>query len=174
MKPALIAVALLLTTSLSRAAVIDSGSGGFTVQHQLDTSAPHAAVFQKMVTEVASWWLDDHTWSGDAANLSIEQRAGGCFCEQLPQGGSVEHLRVVYIQPGSLIRLQGGLGPLQEMGANGAMSWSVTPNDDGGSRIEWRYRVHGHLESGFDDIAAAVDRVLGQQLAGLGASIGQP
>lgn len=82
----------------------------------------------------------------------------------------MEHPRVVYIQPGHLVRLQGGLGPLPEMGLNGAMTWKVSHHpDSAGSRIEWRYTVHSFLPGGFEEISAAVDQVLGGQLASLTA-----
>jgi hypothetical protein len=38
-------------------------------------------------------------FSRDAANLSTELRAGGCFCERLKDGRSVQHLQVVYAAP---------------------------------------------------------------------------
>jgi len=50
----------------------------------------------------ASWWDGAHSHSGDAANLSIDPRPGGCFCETSPSHsgdgdrnrGGVEHMRV--------------------------------------------------------------------------------
>lgn len=173
MRPLSLLSALLLAFApVAQAEVTAVGDSGFVVHHGVDVTAEPAAVFQTMVGEVSAWWLSDHTWSGNSANLSIERHAGGCFCEQLPDGGSVEHLRVVHIQPGHLIRLQGGLGPLQEMGLNGAMTWTVSHHpDSGGSRIEWRYTVHGFLPDGFEEISAAVDQVLGLQLASLTARL---
>ena len=42
------------------------------------------------------WWDPSHTWSGSAKNLTFEPKAGGCFCEKLADGGSVQHGRVIY------------------------------------------------------------------------------
>jgi hypothetical protein len=169
MKDLLVTLALLsmMSAAPAGAEVTSSGPGGFSIHHGVDVESTPAVAFQIMVAGISSWWLSDHTWSGDSASLSIDQRAGGCFCEQLPEGGSVEHMRVIFIQPGRLIRLQGGLGPLQEMGLAGTMTWSVQPGTEGISRIEWKYTVHGYLEGGFTEISAAVDHVLGQQLASL-------
>ena len=47
-----------------------------------------------------------------AANLSLDAAPGGCFCERLPNGGGVEHMRVTYVEPGKRIVLTGSLGPL--------------------------------------------------------------
>ncbi len=48
---------------------------------------------------------------------------GGCFCELIPDGaGEIEHMRVIYTRPGVTLRLQGGLGPLQEVGVSPAFS----------------------------------------------------
>ena len=78
---------------------------------------------------------------------------------------------MVYFDPGKLIRFQGGLGPLQDMGLNGAMTWSVEPHGETGAHIEWRYVVHGYRDQGFEDLAPVVDQVLGQQLASLAAAL---
>ena len=69
-------------------------------------------------------WLDKLVHGGirstrtqrDAKNLSIDARPGGCFCEKLPNGGGVEHARVVYVAPREVLRLSGALGPLQGVG----------------------------------------------------------
>jgi hypothetical protein len=54
-----------------------------------------------------------HTFSRNAANLSLELHAGGCFCERLKNDGSVQHMQVVYVAPGEALRLRGALDPLQ-------------------------------------------------------------
>ena len=68
-----------------------------------------------------------HTVSKDAANLSLELRAGGCFCERLKDGGSVQHLQVAYTAPWAGLRLRGALGPLQMEGVDGALAWRISP-----------------------------------------------
>ena len=57
--------------------------------------------------------------------LEEELKAGGCLCEKIPaEGGSVEHLRIVFARPGRLLRAQGGLGPLQGEAVVGTLTWS--------------------------------------------------
>ena len=91
-------------------------------------------------------------------------------CEKLPNGGEVEHLRIIHFNPGVELRFNGALGPLQSMAVNGRMIWSIAAAE-GGHRVTFTYHVFGHPEGGLDGIAPAVDRVIGEQLAGLAARL---
>jgi len=55
---------------------------GFEVATTVTVAAPADRVYSAL-GEVGRWWSPSHTFSRDAANLSIELRAGGCFCERL-------------------------------------------------------------------------------------------
>jgi hypothetical protein len=109
------------------------------------------------------WWDPSHTFSRDAANLSMELHAGGCFCERLKDGGSVQHLQVVYAAPGQGLRLRGALGPLQTEGVDGTLSWTLKPGE-GGTSVALSYVVGGYIRSGTEQWAPRVDRVLDEQL----------
>ncbi len=109
-------------------------------------------------------------YSDDPANLSLDERAGGCFCEKLPNKGSVEHMRVVYIQPPRMIRMTGALGPLQAEAADGTMAITLAKTE-AGTRITMSYVAGGYIRAGADKLAPIVDRVLAQQLLGLKAAI---
>jgi hypothetical protein len=64
--------------------------------------------------------------------------------------------------------MTGGLGPLMEMGATGALTWRVAPRKDGaGSTITWTYRVSGYNEKGWDAMSGIVDQVLALQFSRL-------
>jgi hypothetical protein len=78
------------------------------------------------IVQPATWWDSRHTWSGSAANLSLAAASGGCFCERLPNGGSVLHMSTVNAVPNQKLVLFGALGPLQSSGAAGhwPLSWS--------------------------------------------------
>ncbi len=125
-------------------------------------SAPADRVYAAL-GEVGHWWDPSHTFSRDAANLSIELRAGGCFCERLKDGGSVQHLQVVYAAPGQGLRLRGALGPLQMEGVDGTLSWTLKPGE-GDTAVTLSYVVGGYLRSGMEQWAPKVDRVLDEQL----------
>jgi hypothetical protein len=115
------------------------------------------------VVAVGKWWDPEHTYSGDAANLSIDPRPQGCWCEKLPGQGGVRHLTVMYADPGKTLRFEGGLGPLQAMGVAGSLAFVFRPAEKG-TAVELSYVVGGYNPKGFQDIAAGVDTVLRAQL----------
>lgn len=156
--------ALLAGYRASVAAVADSSAAGFLVHHETVIHAPAADVYTA-ITNVGSWWDGAHSWSGRAENLSIDPRAGGCFCEKLPNG-SVQHMTVVYADPGKQMRLAGGLGPLQGLAASGAMTFALKGGDDG-TRVSLDYMVGGYMPGGIGALAHPVDGVLGIQFARL-------
>ena len=176
MRIALLTVVLSLTLPYTlRAEVIDLMPGGFVVSHSAEVSAGAEAVWQMMMYRVEDWWHPDHSWSADAANLYIDAKLGGCFCERLPSsGGAVEHLRIVSIEPPRRVRLDGALGPLADMPVHGRMSWSIEATGTDGSRLTFAYRVHGALPGGFEALAPAVDGVIGQQHQRLRALFSAP
>ena len=142
------------------AAGADVAPTGFLVRYKLGIAAPVTAVFGSLLN-VGSWWSEKHTYSGDSKNLSLEARAGGCFCEKLANG-SVEHMRVVQLRANEMLRLAGALGPLQASGVAGAMTWRLSPAENG-SKLELTYSVGGFMPGGFQAIAPAVEMVLREQ-----------
>jgi hypothetical protein len=140
-------------------------SEGFEVREQIHVSAAPAAVYAALITP-ARWWDSQHTYSGNAANLTLDAKAGGCWCERLADGGSVLHLIVGYAAPGKGLRLRGGLGPLQAMGIEGALSFSLKGGNDA-TDLTVTYAVGGYAKEGFDNLSKAVDGVLGEQVARL-------
>jgi len=136
---------------------------GFLVKLEASVSAPKPKVYDALVGQIGSWWNPEHTYSHDAKNLSIDARPGGCFCEKLPNDGGVEHLRVVYIAPGEVLRLSGGLGPLQASGLAGSLTWKLTGGAEN-TRVELSYSVGGFIQGGFEKIAPAVESMLNDQL----------
>jgi uncharacterized protein YndB with AHSA1/START domain len=155
----MLALMTLVCAFPSLADVADSGDNGFTLRETATLSVPPAKAYAAML-EVAKWWASDHTYSGDAANLSLEAKPGGCWCEGLPGGGGVQHMTVVFLLPGKQVRLAGGLGPLQSMGVAGSMDWKFDPAEKG-TKVELRYAVGGYGGAApFKDIAPGVESVL--------------
>ena len=138
-------------------------SNGFVVKFDVSVNAPAAKVYDALVGQIGSWWNPEHTYSHDAKNLSIDARPGGCFCEKLPNGGGMEHLRVVYVAPPQIVRFSGALGPLQASGVAGSMTWKLTDGPDS-TRFELSYSVGGFIQGGFEKIAPAVEAMLREQL----------
>ena len=156
----------LATTSSSSAEVVDKGPAGFTIRIEQRTTASPAAAYRALVEGLPSWWDSAHTFSGSAKNLSIDAKPGGCFCETLPAGGGVEHARVIYVEPGKVMRMQGALGPLQSSGVANALTWAFEPAA-GGTTVTLTAATGGYMPGGFDKIAVLVDGVLKAQVTRL-------
>jgi uncharacterized protein YndB with AHSA1/START domain len=154
--------ALLAKAGGAAAEVKDSSAAGFQVHHVRTVTATPARVWTAFL-RIGSWWSKEHTFSGNAANLRLEPRAGGCFCETLPRAGSVSHLTVVYVDPARRIGLAGALGPLAPGGLAGGMTVEFTPKGET-TEIALTYNVGGYFPGGLANIAAPVDQVLGAQM----------
>lgn len=155
---------LAAATTAAQAEVRTIVPNGFAIEQTvaLDVSVKQA---WDALLQVGHWWNPEHTYSGVAANLRIEARAGGCFCERLKKG-SVEHMRVAWLQEDRVLRLRGALGPLQADGVDGALTWTLRPHE-GGSVLKLEYVVGGYSPTGFDKWAPLVDQVLAEQMARL-------
>jgi len=167
---------LSLTSPLSNAAddpaahgrtthVTDVGPNGFMLKIDTHIGASPDRVYAALI-EPARWWSPDHTFSGSANSLRLEPKAGGCWCEVLPNGGSVQHLTVVYVDPDKALRLRGALGPFQGMGVDGALTWMLKPVGDG-TDLSTTYALGGYSKDGFAALSQAADGVLTSQLAQL-------
>lgn len=145
------------------ARVVSASPDGFVSEHVLDFPVPPDEVYVALTQDVSRWWDAEHSYTGDAQNFSLDARAQGCFCEHFPNGGSVEHMRVLHAEPGHFLRLQGGLGPLQRMPVTGIMDFELTANGSG-SRLTYRYAVAGPDSAELEAMAGPVDAVQGGQL----------
>ena len=144
------------------AAVTDSSFYGFTIKQELVITTSPDTLYHTF-TNIGKWWDSQHTYSGKAGNLSLEPFVGGCFCEVLANGGGVHHMTVQYIDPGKIIRLEGGLGPLKAMAVNGIMTVIFT-KIPAGTKLTVTYTVGGYSPSGLVKMASAVDNVLRLQI----------
>ena len=157
------------------AEVVESASGGFATHDSAVVAADRQAVWEALL-HPEDWW--GHTWSNDSANLSLDASAGGCFCETIPaQGdwpaGSVEHMRVIMVMPGTSLRMSGSLGPLQAEGLAGTLTVSLEEVEQG-TRINWGYITGGEVRFPVAQWAAVVDGVQTEFLGGLVAQLGGP
>jgi hypothetical protein len=162
--PGLLFIALVAVPV--QAEVLDSASNGFTVRHSVMIAADRQTVYQTVVTKISGWWSSDHTVSGDAANLFLTDTISGCFCERLGEGAGLVHMSVSFVNPGVMLRLTGGLGPLGLMGAAGNMTWEFDDAETG-TVVTLQYAVGGYMPAGLDTIAEPVDGVLVEQLTRL-------
>lgn len=161
-RPALAALTFLAAPAL--AAVGNVTPSGFLITLKSEVKSPPGKVFAAL-RQVGQWWNGDHTYSGSAAAMSLDMRAGGCFCERWNQN-SIEHARVIYVAQDKALRMEGSLGPLQEMAVNGILNFSLAPAGDG-TALVFTYRVRGPADAALDKLAAIVDRVMAEQVSRL-------
>ncbi len=72
-------------------------------------------------------------------------------------------MTVVNIEPDRLLRMLGGLGPLQEHGVAGSLTFTLEPSEKG-VELAVTYNVSGYHPSGLGSWADAVDRVVREQV----------
>lgn len=164
MKRFMLAMAAIFCAAFpAHAEVVSSAPNGFVSRHVVTVPMSPAAAYDRFV-RVQDWWDGAHTYTQSAANLRVTARPGGLWIERMPNGGFVEHMRVINAQRGKLLRFDGGLGPLQDMPARSVMDVSFAP-DGAGARVTMTYSVGGYFANGTTQLAPGVDMVLGQAMA---------
>lgn len=160
------AAVTLTAGSTEGAELKDSAASGFTIENSQTVPVDPATAWRGLVEDVGRWWPADHTWWGDPSKLSIQPRAGGCFCE-LDGERQALHMTVTFVDPGRLLRMIGGLGPLQGLGLHGALEWRLAAVEGGGTRITLHYVAGGYSPGDLSKLAVTVDKVQAEQLAAL-------
>ncbi|MDM8009984.1 MAG: hypothetical protein QUV08_03365 [Parasphingorhabdus sp.] len=177
---AILAMAALGGTATARAEVTNTADNGFTVQHQTVIAGDAEAVWKAMIAP-SRYWNGDHSWTGDAGNFYLVPQAGGCFCELIrttsadnikSSEGSVQHMRVIYAHNNRMLRMSGALGPLQSEAVTGTLTMQLQPQGQS-TVVRFTYKVGGYMEFPVDQMATAVDGVIGEQLARLSALFGE-
>jgi len=168
---ALRAAGLMLWSLTCFAEIKSAAPDAFLIEQRYSIAAPASKVWDTLL-HPEDWWPSDHTWSGDRRNLRLSGEAGACFCERWA-GGSVEHGRVVMAIPGSLLRMNATLGPLQEMALSGVITVTLAEKD-GKTEMVVTHRVSGDASHKLDAIAPVVDRVNAQQFGALAAQAAKP
>lgn len=158
----LIGIAMASVAMPAPARVAKASESGFVISRKAEVRATPAAIWARLV-HPEDWWNKAHSWSGNAANLSMTPASGGCFCEKLSDSGFVEHARIIFAAPGKLLRLSGALGPLQGEALAGTLTVKITPGQNGMSSVDFEYVVGGYSRLPLLEIAPAVDAVLAEQ-----------
>ncbi len=166
------AAVLVATSSPAYAEVKATSDSGFNVVHIASVAATPDVIWKRLIAP-KDWWNKAHSWSGSSAGFYIDPQANGCFCElfqekatdgKLKTVGSVEHMRVIFAQPGKVLRMQGALGPLQSEAVIGTLTVAIEPAKDGKTtKVSFSYVVGGYMRYKVTEIAPAVDKVLGEQ-----------
>ncbi len=164
---AIVVLAMFSGIATSHAEISLISPNGFSIRQVVEAPGVPPATAWAGLTDVGRWWDPEHTYSGDSRNLNLDPVPGGCFCEKLGMYAGVKHLEVLFAQPPKTLRFGGALGPLQEFGVNGSMTWSIEAAG-GGSRVTMVYNVGGAADRPLSDWALMVDEVLAGQVKRLG------
>ena len=111
LKSLFIAAALVMAAAPASAEVVSRTADSFTLQYALGAEIDPGDIPGVMV-EVGRWWDSAHTYSGDAANITVDLTPGGCWCERLADGTQFEHTRVVSVAADRLV-FDAPFGPLK-------------------------------------------------------------
>ncbi len=172
----LLAATLAAASSPAMAEVKATSDTGFNIVHIASVKATPDEIWKRLLAP-KDWWNKAHSWSGSSAGFYIDAQANGCFCElfqetgadgKLKTTGSVEHMRVIFAQPGKVLRMQGALGPLQSEAVIGTLTVAMEPAKDGTlTKVSFSYVVGGYMRYKVPEIAPAVDKVLAEQFRNL-------
>ena len=164
--------ALLALSGPAIAEVKSVADNGFSVVHIADVDASPMVIWSRLISP-KDYWNKTHSWSGSVDGFYLDPKAGGCFCENMlttdakgksKVAGTVEHMRVIFADPGKVLRMQGALGPLQSEAVLGTMTVAIVPAKTGtGSTVSFSYVVGGFMRYKTPEISAAVDKVIGEQ-----------
>lgn len=101
----------LLSGVPAAAEVVERHADGFTLRFEIALETTPEDLLGS-IGEIGRWWDGAHSYSGDAANMTLALEPEGCFCEALADGTMFEHGRVVSIDPMTGVLLNAPLGPL--------------------------------------------------------------
>jgi len=146
----------LVVPAAGNAEVLSVSDTHFVLRQEARSSLSAEQLWQRLIRP-ATWWHPDHTYSGDAANLSLDVQAGGLWREDW-DGKSVAHGRVLFADPGKVLRLDAPFGPLQGLGAYTVWTITITPDQDG-SVVVFDEVSTGSPTARLSEVAGAVDYV---------------
>jgi hypothetical protein len=155
--------AIALAGGAASAEVKASAPDGIVIQIKGEAPLSREAAWARLL-KIGSWWSNDHTYSGQASLMTIDAVAGGCWCE-IWAGGEVEHGRAIYVAPNQTIRLSSALGPLQDLGVNASVTFTLSDGSAPGRTVlTLDMKATGSSLSGLDKMAPLVDAVLAEQV----------
>lgn len=149
----------------AHADVVDVAANGMEIKHVVHIAAPPEKIWAALIAP-AKWWSSDHTFSGSSANITFDAKIGGCWCETMPNGGGVEHMRVTHMRPPAMLVTRGSLGPFYNLAADGTLTFSLAASGTE-TDLTLTFRAGGYVREGFQKWAPAVDGVLGEQVGNL-------
>ena len=164
-KSVIAATALLFVATPASAEVIARTADSFTLRFERRTEGL-PAVIATLMGRPELWWDGAHSYSGDAANLTVDMQVGGCWCETLPDGSDFHHGTVLAIAEDRLV-FDAPFGPMhgKTTRADLVIAW---PENDSGRAVVWTLTIEG---SGLGAFADPVDGVMGAAFARFNATV---
>ncbi|MEJ6789337.1 hypothetical protein BrevBR_07270 [Brevundimonas sp. BR2-1] len=155
LRPLLAAAVLVLSAAPATAEVVARTADSFTLRYAVGAEVAPEDIGPSL-TDLPKWWDSAHTYSGSAANLSLDLTPGGCWCEKLADGTEFDHGRTVSVAPDGFV-FSAPFGPLR--GKTTKAELTVTwPGANRGWTPTWTMVVEG---PGTGAMADGVDAVMG-------------
>jgi hypothetical protein len=155
LKPLIVVAALALSALPAAAEVVSRTADSFTLRYAVGAEIAREDI-PGALEDLPKWWDSAHTYSGSAANLSLDLLPGGCWCEKLADGTDFAHGRTVSIAADRFV-FDAPFGPLR--GKTTKAELSVTwPVANRGVTPTWTMVVEG---PGIGAMADGVDAVMG-------------
>lgn len=155
LKALLAAAVLALSAAPAMAEVVSRTADSFTLRYAVDAEIAPEDI-PGALSDLPKWWDSAHTYSGSAANLSLDLTPGGCWCEKLADGTDFDHGRTASVTPDSFV-FDAPFGPLR--GKTTKAILTVTwPRANRGWTPTWTMVVEG---PGVGSMADGVDAVMG-------------
>lgn len=129
LKALIVAAGLTLTAAPASAEVVSRSADGFVLRFAVGVEAAPEDVVAA-VSELPQWWDPAHTYTGDAANLSLAFEEGGCWCETLADGTVFEHAVVTGITA-DRVTMNAALGPLHDKATKAELTFGSAPENRG-------------------------------------------
>ncbi len=157
----------LIAAAPAMAEVTAAAPDGFTLHFEGTVPLSADEAWARLL-DIGAWWSPDHTYSGDAGNLSLDAAPGGCWCE-IWDGGAVEHGRVLLLRAPVQARFDAPFGPLQGLGVTAILTATLGDPEDaadsGATPVSFDFVVSGSSLSTLEPLAPIVDQVMGEQFS---------
>ena len=157
---AAVAGIVLFAAVPAAAEVVERHADGFTLRFEVAMETTPEDLLGSL-GEIGKWWDGAHSYSGDAANMTLAMQPGGCFCEALTDGTAFEHGRVVSINPATGVLLNAPLGPLKATATKADLGFGWASGNRGWT-VVMTFMVEG---PGLGAFADPVDGVMGGAFA---------
>ena len=155
LKPLLAAAVLALCATPAAAEVVARTADSFTLRFA-EAADIEPDEIPGTLRGLSRWWDPAHTYTGSAANLSLDLTPGGCWCERFPDGTDFDHGRTVSVGSDRFV-FDAPFGPMRGKVTSARLTISWPAANDGWTPT-WTMVVEG---PGIGAMADTVDAVMG-------------